>query len=72
MGGYKMAVLKMTNDKLIRTVKFVRVFTVAAMVVGGLMELWSSDLFTTPVEQIGYATIAGIIAATFAKAVHFV
>jgi len=64
--------LEKRRNRLVMTVKVVRVFTVAAMIVGGALELWSSDLFTTPVEQIGFATIAGILAAAVAKAVHFV
>lgn len=55
---------------MVKIVRFVRVFTVAAMLVGGAMELWSSNLFSTPIEQIGFATIAGIVAASIAKAVH--
>ncbi|WP_368649581.1 hypothetical protein [Brucella intermedia] len=66
-----MATKTHANDTLVKTVRFVRVFTVIAMLVGGMMELWSSEIFSTPIEQIGFATIAGILGATIAKAIHF-
>ncbi|MCL7999429.1 hypothetical protein M8994_14360 [Brucella sp. 21LCYQ03] len=59
-----------SNSNWVRTVRFVRVFTVVAMLVGGAMELWSSEIFSTPIEQIGFATIAGILGATIAKVAH--
>jgi hypothetical protein len=55
-----------------KLISIFRIFTLAALVVSGAMELWSSELFSTPIEQIGVGAAAGIGAAIIAKVAHIV
>lgn len=58
--------------KVMKFIAFFRVFTIAALVISGGFELWSSELFSTPIEQIGLSAIGGFSAAVLAKAAHIV
>lgn len=49
-----------------------RVFIITALVVSGAVELYASDLWSTPFSQIGIAAVAGAIGATAAKVAHIV
>lgn len=55
--------------RAMKLVSIFRIFIIVALLVSGAMELWFS---APPVEQIGWATMAGILAAFAAKAVHLV
>lgn len=57
---------------IMKTISAFRLFIIVGLVASGAAELWAMDVFSTPVEQIGVGTIAGIAAVIGAKLTHFV
>lgn len=57
-----------------RGIEAMQAFTATAMLVGGVLELYSNDLFVTPIEQIGLSVAAGVLVAVavIIKTAYFV
>lgn len=55
-----------------RSVTFVRIFFVFALLAAGVVELWATNFFSTPIEQIGVSAIVGAVGVLGAKLIHAV
>lgn len=57
---------------LLRSVTLVRIFFVFALLAAGIVELWATNFFSTPIEQLGVSAVVGAVAVIGAKLIHAV
>lgn len=48
----------------------IRVFFVIALFAAGIIELWATDFFSTPVSQLTVSAVAGAVGVIAAKLTH--
>ena len=58
--------------KMLKSLTIIRVFFVIALFAAGIVELWASSFFSTPLSQLTVSAVAGAIGVVAAKFAHIV
>jgi len=58
--------------KMLKSLTFIRIFFVIALFAAGIVELWASSFFSTPLSQLTVSAVAGAAAVVAAKFTHIV
>lgn len=53
-----------------QTISLIRVFTIAAMIVSGVLQLYAVGVFSVPLVQLATGAVAGMAAVTAVRLLH--